>query len=342
MSEEIRAWGVGANDRLTELERTPLDLEERLQRWLADDISILDSELLVIGREVETDFGGYIDLLCMDREANLVVVELKRDKTPRNVTAQALEYGSWVADLGNERVTAIANRYLQGSDLPAAFQARFGVDLPETINTDHRILIVGSQIDDRSERIIKYLSDTHGVNINAATFQHFRDADGAEFLARVFLMEPEAVELQSRTRGASKRRPNLTYEELEALAHEAGVDDWYEHAVRSFDEVLRRQATRSSIAFYGQFGESNLAVISFLPGESNGNEGLRYQVYKRRFARLADKPLEEIETIMPESREYWIYTPSSGPDYEGYQGFIRSREEIDRLVDALRDSGEDE
>jgi hypothetical protein len=33
---------------------------------LAADISILDPSLLVIGREVETDFGGFVDILCID------------------------------------------------------------------------------------------------------------------------------------------------------------------------------------------------------------------------------------------------------------------------------------
>ena len=52
----------------------------------------------MIGREVETDFGGSIDILCIDAEGDLVIVELKRDRTPREVTAQALDYASWVTD----------------------------------------------------------------------------------------------------------------------------------------------------------------------------------------------------------------------------------------------------
>ncbi len=66
------------------------------------------------------------------------------------------------------------------------------------------MLVVGSQIDASSERIIKYLSDSHGVNINAATFQFFRDSNGAEYMGRVFLIEPEQVDLQTRSKGSSK------------------------------------------------------------------------------------------------------------------------------------------
>src|SRR5262245_50377565 len=105
MSDEVRLWQVRANERLAPIPRARLDLEARLEEWLAADISILDEALLVIGRQVETDFGGLIDLLCVDGNGDLVIVELKRDKTPREITAQALDYASWVVNLTHDRVT---------------------------------------------------------------------------------------------------------------------------------------------------------------------------------------------------------------------------------------------
>jgi hypothetical protein len=297
----------------------------------------LDPGLLVIGREVETDFGGYIDLLCIDAAGNLAVVELKRDKTPREITAQALDYGSWVADLSNERVTAIADRYLGslGSGFAEAFRNRFGTETPELLNGDHRMLVVGSQIDDSSERIIKYLSDKHGVNINAATFQYFAAPDGRELLARVFLLEPSSVELHTRTKGGSKRRPNLTYDELAKLAEESGVGELYQHAVSSFERVLQKLTTRSSIGFAGLLEGSRKSIISLLPSESSDTEGLRYQLYKHRFAELAGMTDAEVARLIPTSHEDWIYYASAGADYEGFQGFIRTRDEIERLAEAL-------
>src|SRR5205807_9290139 len=41
---------------------------------------------------------------------------------------------------------------------------KFGTDLPETLNGDHRLLVVGSQIDPSSERIIRYLSDARRID----------------------------------------------------------------------------------------------------------------------------------------------------------------------------------
>ncbi len=335
MPDEVRLWRVGTEESLSEISRAALDLEARLQEWLARDISMLDPGLLVIGREVETDFGGFIDLLCVDAAGDIVVVELKRDKTPREITAQALDYGSWVVDLSNERITSIAQAYLGDGGFEDAFRRRFGADVPETLNGGHSMLIIGSRIDASSERIIKYLSDTHGVNINAATFQYFREPDGAELVSRVFLIEPSQVELHSRTKGSSKRRPRLTYEELETLAEEAGVAELYGHAVASFEPLLKKHTTRTSIGFAGLFEGSRKNVISLLPGQGSATEGLRYLLYKNRFATLTGLSEEALVAVMPALHDYWTYDDGAGPDWEGYQGFIVSREEIDRLSAAL-------
>jgi len=43
------------------------------------------------------------------------------------------------------------------------------------------MLIVASEIDSSSERIIRYLSETYGVDINGVTFHHFRERMGKNF-----------------------------------------------------------------------------------------------------------------------------------------------------------------
>lgn len=147
MPQAIRLWEIESEDRLREIQRHRLDLEERIETWLADDISLISSDLLVIGRQVETDFGGAIDLLCLDYTGDLVIVELKREKTPREVTAQVLDYASWARDLSNERITEVAARYFaDGTSLEVAFKRRFGEELPEILNEHHKMLIVASDV----------------------------------------------------------------------------------------------------------------------------------------------------------------------------------------------------
>ncbi len=77
MPEEVKIWKIMDGDRLEEIRRTKLDLENRLEQWLENDISIISNNLLIIGRQVRTEFGGEIDLLCLERNGDAVVVELK-------------------------------------------------------------------------------------------------------------------------------------------------------------------------------------------------------------------------------------------------------------------------
>jgi hypothetical protein len=331
--EEVRLWTVQGGDTLHELERSPLDLEARLEVWLEHDISILSHGLLVIGRQVKTDFGGLVDLLCLDQTGDVVVVELKRDKTPREITAQILDYGSWVKDLSNEQITAIGEAYLGGGKLDEAFNRRFGIDLPETLNENHRLLIVASQIDPSSERIIKYLSDAYGVNINAATFEYFKQQNGSELLARVFLIDPAEVEGQTRTK--SKRRRNLTYQELEAIAEEKGVQELYRHAVANFERYFQKHTTRSSIGFTAVFNGSRKTVVSLIPQESNSSEGLRFQLYSRRLRTWLNLSENADLPMLPPRHDPWIYYESAGPDFEGFQGFFSNPAEVDHFIEGL-------
>lgn len=335
MSEQVRLWRIYDGSNLREIPRSPLYLEARLEDWLERDISVLDPGLLVIGRQVETDFGGVIDLLCLDGAGDVVVVELKRDKTPREITAQVLDYGSWVKDLSNDRITGLAEAYLGQGKFEGAFKRRFGADLPETLNENLRLLIVGSEVDASSERIIKYLSDTYGVNINAVTYQYFKDPDGSELLARVFLLEPSQVELQSRTKGSSKRRPNLTYDELDAIAQDKGVAELYRRAVTGLERYLQKHTTRSSIGFAATLNGSRKTVVSLIPQDSNATDGLRFQVYFHRLRTLLNLSEDEALEILPSRREPWIYYEGAGPDYEGFQGFFADQAEVDRFVSGV-------
>jgi hypothetical protein len=76
----------------------------------------------------------------------------------------------------------IASRHLKGKSMEDAFQDKFGGEFPEVINEHHAMLVVASEIDDSTERIIRYLSETYGVGINAVRFQFFQSEDGREYL----------------------------------------------------------------------------------------------------------------------------------------------------------------
>ena len=101
MAVEMAIWRM-ADDGPHPLVSSPLDSEQRLEDMIAEDPRMSGTDLLIIGRQVPTGFGGFIDLLALDAEGRVHVLELKRDRTPRDVVAQALDYGSWAKDLSLE------------------------------------------------------------------------------------------------------------------------------------------------------------------------------------------------------------------------------------------------
>ena len=111
----MRVFSVGSDGRFTEYERVPFEADHEesiLEEWLESnpDGVFEDGPLLIIGRQVPTDLGKSIDLLGVDREGNVVVVELKRDRTSRDVIAQALEYAAFAAKLDAAALEGILGR----------------------------------------------------------------------------------------------------------------------------------------------------------------------------------------------------------------------------------------
>ncbi len=334
MPEEVRMWEILGGEDLREVKRTKLDLESRIEAWLEKDISIVSDDLLVIGRQVQTDFGGIIDLLCLDSQGDVTIVELKRDKTPREITAQTLDYASWVKDLSNEKITEIANAYLSERDpLDEAFARKFGTELPEIVNGHHMMLIVASEIDGSSERIVRYLSDTYGVGINVATFGYFKNADGKEFLTRIFLIDPDQVEIKIDDPPGPKRKRPLTHEKLRELAHHNEVGDIYTTLVEGLRPIFDRVGTtKSSVTFHGN---SQKTILSLIPSESSVSDGLRFQVYNTRLADFLGISEQEAISLLPKQREHWEYYKGAIPWDSGFVGFFRDLQAGHDFLEAL-------
>jgi hypothetical protein len=129
--------------------------ENMIQNWIAENPELLGLDLLIVGREVVAPDRGRIDLLGIDEDGDLAIIELKRDRTPREVIAQVLDYASWVSTLSTRAIHDIALRYLK-KDFELAFKERFETTLPAQLNQSHTMIIVASKFDSSSQRIVRY------------------------------------------------------------------------------------------------------------------------------------------------------------------------------------------
>jgi hypothetical protein len=201
--EQIKLWKVESN-AVMKISKKPLDYEHRLEKWLIDDISILSPNLAVIGSQIITPHGKKIDIMAMNSVGEVIIIELKRDKTYREVIAQVLDYATWIRDLDYDDLNNILNKYgkSEHKDIEDFFTEKFEKDVEEVeFNSDHKMIIVGSDIDDSTVRIINYLAkEPYSVNINAVNFNYFKDSDGHEFLAQAFIMPEENITEESRSK----------------------------------------------------------------------------------------------------------------------------------------------
>jgi len=239
---------------------------------------LLSEEWMLIGRQESTGLGGRIDLLAIAPDASLVLIELKRDRTPRDVVAQALDYASWVEKLAAEDIAAIYKRYRQNADLAADFQAYFGLPLDEeALNRSHQIIIVASGLDASTERIVAYLSE-RDIAINVLCFQVFQQG-AQQLISRSWLLDPVETQANaSNTRSDGPSEPwngefycsfghSSTRSWLDAQAFGficGGGGTWYSNSLkmlapgdRVWVEWLQTVPVEQAIKEVGLFGNQN-------------------------------------------------------------------------------------
>ncbi|GAB3116571.1 hypothetical protein GCM10027055_26250 [Janibacter alkaliphilus] len=243
MPVETGIWRVDGG-KTRRLVTTGTPTEVLLEEFLERDSNLLGEPLLIIGRQVRTPYGKYIDLLAIDTDANLVVLELKRDRSPRDVVAQTLDYASWVKTLESDDVVEMATEFLK-RPLAEAFADTFGIAFPDEVNVDLRMTVVATELDDSSERIVEYLRE-FGVPINAVFFSFYED-EGRQYLTRSWLVHSDTTPGGASTTSRKQQPWNgidwyVSFGDDESRAWEdgrrlgfisAGGGNWYSRTLRN-------------------------------------------------------------------------------------------------------------
>lgn len=194
-------WKVGNPPQM--LPPSLLFSEQQLEDMIVTAPEIISGEWMLIGRQEQTGLGGRIDLLAIAPDGSLVLIELKRNKTPREIVAQAIDYASWVEQLTPDKIVQIYDRFSKGRSLSDDFKQRFNTELDEeTLNEAHQIIIVAAELDNSTERIIGYLN-AREIAINVMFFRVFQ-IGSEQLLSRVWMIDPG--ETQANVTATSKTK----------------------------------------------------------------------------------------------------------------------------------------
>ena len=164
-------------------ETTKIVKEKEIEDFLENNIQILEEDLMVIGRQVETDEGNYADLMALDKDANVVIVELKRDLTPREVIAQIIDYGVWAEDLKYDDLHAIAKRnHLPDHHRLSDKFEEWTDEIDPEWNQTQKLYVVAQEIDPSTKKKAKFLRK-NGIELFCVEL-HFKERDGHQIVIK--------------------------------------------------------------------------------------------------------------------------------------------------------------
>src|SRR5687767_10260895 len=157
-------------------------LRERgdLQRLLREQVEVIAPDVLIVGEE----FGGWddskrrIDLLGVDRKANLVVVELKRTEDGGHMELQAIRYAAMISAMSFSKAVEIYGRFLKRNESTADAEPSllqfldWDVTNKDTFGQDVRVVLVSGEFSKEITTSVLWLND-HGLDIRCVRLRPY-------------------------------------------------------------------------------------------------------------------------------------------------------------------------
>lgn len=206
-----------SSDRFRKIDETSFSdagLRERqdLQRLLRSQIEIVSPDTLVITEEFGQweDSNRRIDLLGIDKEANLVVIELKRTEDGGHMDLQAIRYAAMVSAMTFDRAVDVYTEFLQriASPLDARISLLEFLEWDEP-DEDHfaqdvRIVLASAEFSKELTTAVIWLNE-NGLDIQCIRIKPYRDNGRVLADVQQIIPLPEAEDYQVRLKEKQQR-----------------------------------------------------------------------------------------------------------------------------------------
>jgi len=161
-------------------------LKERydIQEWVEKKPEIIEENLLIIGKEVPLPSDIRIDLLAIDKKSNLVIIELKRDDSGRNVDWQAIKYASYCSNFTPTEIFRQYAEYLGTTEDEAETLIEKFIEAEnfEELNKNQRIILVSKEFHSDVISAVLWLRD-YGIEVSCVRFTPYLDEIGNLFIS---------------------------------------------------------------------------------------------------------------------------------------------------------------
>ena len=182
--KKIGIWTI-TSEGPSRVKESNLALEKKLEDWIENDPSLLQSGLTIIGRQVHVE-GGPLDLLALDPQGQWIVIELKAGTLRRETVSQVLDYASCIATMPYDEIESKVDTYLANKDLnlKLLLEER-GLRIADLEDSRDVIMYIGGAGREPGlERMVSFLGERYEVPINTVTFDVFQLQDGEQILLR--------------------------------------------------------------------------------------------------------------------------------------------------------------
>ncbi len=199
-----------ACDRFRKIDQTSFStagLRERqdLQRLLRSQIETVSPNTLVIAEEFSQweDSNRRIDLLGIDKDANLVVIELKRTEDGGHMELQSIRYAAMVSAMTFERAVEVYSDFLKRFNDTAVDAKELLLEFLEWAEPDEdyfaqdvRIVLVAAEFSKELTTSVIWLNE-RGLNIECVRIKPY--SDNGRILADIqqIIPLPEAAKSQT-------------------------------------------------------------------------------------------------------------------------------------------------
>jgi hypothetical protein len=212
----------GGFNRLAETSFNAEKIYERkdLQRLLKSNIEALSLDLKVIAEEFGewADSNRRIDLLCLDKDANLVVVEIKRTDDGGHMELQAVRYAAMVSTMTFRQLVEAHAKFLHppgnSEEAEKAILEFLGW---EELNEDEfasevKIILASADFSREITTSVIWLNQ-YGLDIRCVRFRPYRMENGTVLVdVQQIIPLPEASEYQTRIRAKEREGKQLRAE----------------------------------------------------------------------------------------------------------------------------------
>jgi hypothetical protein len=224
--EQTRFSQVGINER------------SDLQRVLREQIEIVSPDTLIIAEEFGEweDSRRRIDLLGLDKEANLVVIELKRTEDGGHMELQAIRYAAMVSAMTFENAVDVYRGYLQKLGRQEDAEAQILEHLEwdegneEEFAQDVRIVLASAEFSKELTTAVIWLNE-RDLDIRCVRLRPYKDGERVLLDVQQIIPLPEAENYRVQIKEKQRRERNSRTSSQDRKRYDVSIDGEVRHGL---------------------------------------------------------------------------------------------------------------